>query len=86
MILLHKKYNLRKGIYILSIDEYSAAEKAGLKIGDVIFEVDGKEVSTMNELNDIKNTHSIGDTLKLKINRDGQEKEITLTLGEQHSN
>ena len=40
----------------------------------------------MNELNDIKNTHSIGDTLKLKINRDGQEKEITLTLGEQHSN
>jgi serine protease Do len=81
-----QKYNLRKGIYILSIDEYSAAEKAGLKIGDVIFEVDGKEVSTMNELNDIKNTHSIGDTLKLKINRDGQEKEITLTLGEQHSN
>lgn len=81
-----QKYHLRKGIYILSIDEYSAAEKAGLKIGDVIFEVDGKEVSTMNELNDIKNTHSIGDTLKLKINRDGQEKEITLTLGEQHSN
>lgn len=81
-----QKYHLRKGIYILSIDEYSAAEKAGLKIGDVIFEVDGKEVSTMNELNDIKNTHSIGDTLKLKIERDGQEKEITLTLGEQHSN
>lgn len=81
-----EKYNLRKGIYILSIEEYSAAEKAGLKIGDVIFEFDGKEVSTMNELNDIKNTHSIGDSLKLKIYRDGQEKEITLTLGEQHSN
>ena len=37
----------------------------------------------MNELNEIKNTHSIGDTMKLKIQRDGAEKEITLTLGEQ---
>lgn len=81
-----KKYSLVKGIYVLSVDEYSAAEKAGLKIGDVIFEFDGHSVTTMNELNEIKNTHSIGDTVKIKINRDGQEKELTLTLGEQISN
>lgn len=81
-----KKYNLVEGVYVLSVDEYSAAEKAGLKIGDVIFEFDGKQVKTMNELNEIKNTHSIGDSVKLKINRDGQEKEITLVLGEQHTN
>ena len=37
----------------------------------------------MDELNEIKNAHQIGDTLKLKVNRDGNEKEITLTLGEQ---
>ena len=79
-----KKYHLVEGIYIVSIDEYSSAEKAGLKIGDIIIEADGKKVTTMNELNEIKNTHSIGDTLKLKINRDGNEKEITLTLGEQN--
>ena len=35
------------------------------------------------ELNEIKNSHQIGDEMKLKINRDGKEKEITLTLGEQ---
>lgn len=81
-----QKYKLVEGIYILSVDEYSAAEKAGLKIGDVIFEFDGKQVKTMNELNEIKNTHSIGDSVKLKINRDGQEKELTLVLGEQHTN
>jgi serine protease Do len=81
-----KKYNLVVGVYVVSIDDYSAAEKAGLKVGDVIIEADGKSITTMDELNEIKNNHSIGDTMKLKINRDGQEKDISLTLGEQNSN
>ena len=68
---------------IICYKEFSAAEKAGLKAGDVITEADGKRIKTMNELNELKNTHSIGDTMKLKIHRDGAEKEITLTLGEQ---
>ena len=40
----------------------------------------------MDELNEIRNTHNIGDTMNLKINRDGEEKDITITLGEQNSN
>ena len=79
-----KKYNLVQGVYVGGVEEFSAAEKAGLKIGDVIIEVDGKKVTNMNELNEIKNSHSIGDTIKLKIYRNGSEKEITLTLGEQN--
>lgn len=78
-----KRYNMVEGVYIITVDEFSAAEKAGLKIGDVIIEADGKKIKTMNELNEIKNTHSIGDSMKLKIYRDGSEKEITLVLGEQ---
>ena len=81
-----KRYKLVEGIYIVSLDEYSSAEKAGLKIGDVIIEANGKKITTMNELNEIKNTLKIGDQMTLKINRDGKEKEITLTLGEQNSN
>lgn len=81
-----KRYNLVKGVYVVSVDEYSAAEKAGLKTGDVIIGIDDKSISTMAELNEIKNTHSVGDTVKLKINRDGQEKDVSLTLGEQNSN
>lgn len=37
----------------------------------------------MDELNEIKNTHQIGEEMKIKVNRDGQEKELTITLGEQ---
>lgn len=79
-----QRYNLVVGIYVASVDDYSSAEKAGIKIGDVITEFDGKKVTTMNELNELKNSHSIGDTIKIKVLRDKQEKELTLTLGEQN--
>lgn len=78
-----KKYNLVSGIYVKAIDDFSAAEKAGLKISDVIIEADGKQITTMDELNKIKNTHQIGDEMKIKVNREGKEKELTITLGEQ---
>jgi len=80
---LARKNNLVVGIYISAIEDFSAAQKAGLKIGDVIIEADGKSVSTMDELTEIKNTHQIGDTMQLKVNRNGTELDITLTLGEQ---
>ena len=81
-----KRYNFVVGVYVVSVDEFSAAEKSGLKVGDVIIEADGTKITTMDELNTVKNKHSIGDTITLKINRDGQEKDISLTLGEQNSN
>lgn len=78
-----KANNLVIGVYIKSIDDFSAGEKAGLKVGDVIIEAEGTKITTMDELNEIKNKHKIGDELKIKVNRDGQEKELTITLGEQ---
>lgn len=78
-----KKYNLVIGIYVRTVEEFSAAEKAGLKIGDVIIEAEGKSITKMDELNEIKNSHQIGDELKIKVNRDGNEKELTVKLGEQ---
>ena len=70
-------------IPIKTVDDFSAAEKAGIKPGDVIIEAEGKTITTMDELNEIKNKKQIGDTLKLKVYRDGKEKDITVTLQEQ---
>ena len=77
------RYNLVEGIYVKDVETFSAAEKAGIKIGDVIVEADGKQVKTMDELNEVKNSHQIGDEIKIKVNREGQEKELTIKLGEQ---
>ena len=70
------------GVYVQSIQNFSPAEKCGLQIGDIIIKADGKDIKTMDELNEIKNTHKIGETMTLTINRNGNEKEITLTLEE----
>ena len=77
-----KRYNLVLGVYVKTVQSFSPAEKAGLQSGDVIIQADGKDIKTMDELNEIKNSHQIGDTMKLKINRSGQEKEVTVTLEE----
>ena len=78
-----KNNNLVTGIYVLNIEEFSAAEKAGIKIGDVITEFNGTKVSTMDELNDLKNSLSIGTEVTLTINRNGESKQLKLTLQEQ---
>lgn len=80
---LAKSNNLVVGIYVQSVEDFSAAQKADIRNGDVIIEADGKKITTMDELNEIKNSHNIGDELTLKVNRNGIEKEITVTLAEQ---
>lgn len=77
-----KKYNLSVGVYVKSIQEFSPAEKAGLKAGDVIIKADNKDITTMKELNELKEAHQIGDTMTLIVNRNGEQKEFTLTLEE----
>ena len=78
-----KTYNLVTGVYVKSVEDFSSGEKAGIKSGDVIIEADGTKISKMDDLNKIKNSHKIGDEMKIKVNRNGQEKELTITLGEQ---
>lgn len=57
---------LTKGIYVDSVVSGSGAEDAGIMAGDVIVSFDGKDVSTMDELNTIKNTKTL--EIKLKLN------------------
>ena len=77
-----KYYNLVVGVYVNSVDDFSAGEKAGIKPGDVIIKADGKVVKTNSELNEIRDTHEIGDEMTITINRNGTEKELTVKLQE----
>ena len=70
------------GVYVQSVQNFSPAEKAGLQSGDIIIKADGKDIKTMDELNELKNSHEIGETMTLTINRNGQEKDFTITLEE----
>ena len=76
-------FDLKVGAYVRDIDDYSPAEKAGLKIGDIIIEADGQTIESMDDLNKIKNSHQIGDKMTLKIYRNGKKETVELTLAEQ---
>ena len=73
---------LTKGIHVDSVVSGSGAEDAGIMAGDVIVSFDGKDVSTMDELNAIKNTKNIGDKIEIKLYRKSELKTFTITLKE----
>ena len=78
-----KENNLTEGIYVKTLEDFSAAEKAGIRVGDVITKADGKDIKTMDELNEIKNAKKIGDKITLTVWRNGKTEDITVTLQEQ---
>lgn len=78
-----KRYNLVEGVYVQTVEDFTAAQKAGIQAGDVITEIEGKKVKTVDEINAIKNEHNIGDKLTLKVYRNKEYKNIELTLEEQ---
>ena len=53
--------NMVVGAYVNSVEKGSCAETAGLKTGDIVTQVDGKDITTSAELIDAKNTHKAGD-------------------------
>ncbi len=76
-------YNLAVGVYVDSVSDFSPAQKAGIKVGDVITKINDVSVATADELNAEKNSCSIGDQITLTLIRNGQEMSISLTLEEE---
>ncbi|WP_372487867.1 S1C family serine protease [Streptomyces guryensis] len=64
-----------------AVSAHGPGEKAGLKAGDVITDVDGQRVHSGEELIVKTRAHRPGDRLRLTVWRDGREKKISLVLG-----
>lgn len=75
-----KDLEVNRGVYVDSVLEKSSAREAGLKPGDVITEVDGIDVATAPELQELIATHKPGDQVGLKVFRDKKELEMKATL------
>ncbi|MCX7714786.1 MAG: trypsin-like peptidase domain-containing protein [Clostridia bacterium] len=71
------------GLSIMAVSSGSGAEKAGLKVGDLITKVDGTFVKTATELNKIRDKKSPGDTLTFTIIRNGEMMDVKVVLTEE---
>ena len=69
-----------KGVVIVSVNKDTGAEKAGLKRGDVIIAIDGKEVTNAAYLKYELYRREVGDTVEITYNRDGKIKISKVTL------
>ncbi len=77
-----KRYNLPVGIYVEEVNSDGPASSSDLKIGDVITSINGTKVTTMDELNDVKNAKKIGDEVTLDVYRSGETRQVKIKLGE----
>ncbi len=80
---LAAQYDLPVGIYIYSIISGSGAEKAGIKVGDVLTNMAGKKITTMKELEEVKKAYKAGDTVDVTVVRNGKEIKMKLTFTEE---
>ncbi len=72
------------GVLVLGVEDESVADEAGIKAGDVIREVDGEDVSSVDELRHSLKGFEEGDEFDVAIIRHGKKKTLTATMDEQN--
>ena len=77
---MSKQYSMPVGVYITEVSSMSAAERAGLQMGVIITEFAGETVTSADDLNAIKAKQTSGDTVSVKIDRNGKEMTLDLVI------
>ncbi|MBC5647646.1 S1C family serine protease [Christensenella tenuis] len=70
------------GVYVAQVTEGSTAEKLGIQAGDRIVSLDGKEIASSSDLEGVIDSHSVGDTVEITIERSGRTASTNITLEE----
>ena len=74
------RLNAEEGVYVEEITLNGPADKAGIRRGDLILEIDGKEINKVGELRAVILEHKAGDTIRVKIERDGSKNDVDVVL------
>lgn len=75
-----KEKGLVEGVFVAEVQDFSGAQLAGIKVGDIIVKFDGKTVKTIEEINKIKSKHAIGDKIEVEVYRYIEDKYKTLQV------
>lgn len=75
-------YDIPRGFRIKKVNSGSAAEKAGIKVNDIIIGIEDTLVNSLEEFNAVKNKYKAGDTVKISVYRNGEIVDLDVTLDE----
>lgn len=79
-----QRYKIPNGLLITQVEQGSAAEKAGIQVGDILLQLDGVHITEAEDVESVLYAHEIGDTLNAVLYRykNTTRYEVTITLGE----
>ena len=77
-------YNMPQGFYISKIADGKGADKAGIEMGNIITEIEGKKIESVDVIKNILADKKVGDKVKVKVSyisrNQYKEKEVEITL------
>ncbi len=82
---LKEVYNHKEGAVVLDVVQGSAADKAGIKRGDLIYEVDGKKIKNASQLQRIIGSYAPHQKITVKIERDKKDITVNMKLDSRNS-
>ena len=77
---MSKQYSMPVGVYIREVADFSAAQRAGMMMGDIIIEFAGEPVTCADDLNAIKAKQTPGDIVTVKVDRNSRTVELELVI------
>lgn len=77
---LKEYFEVSHGVLIKRVFQDSPAEKAGLKAGDIILQIETRKIEDYDDLMRTINYYDLGDTINLKYSRKGKENTVSITL------
>lgn len=75
-------YDIPQGFMVVVVNENSPAEKAGIKVNDIIIGINGKLITSIEQFNSEKASFKAGDKITVSLYRDGEIVDVSVTLGE----
>lgn len=80
--IIARQYGLQIGIYVMDVTKGSGADIAGIQKDDILINLDGKEIKTIQDLDNVMKGHKVSDTVSVTIVRQGVKKVLQLTFSE----
>ncbi len=75
-------FGARGGVFVAEIVKGGPSDKAGLELGDRVLFFDGVEIKETGDIIRVRDSHKVGDTIEVVVERDGKEIKLSLVIGD----
>ena len=75
-------FGAKGGVFVAEIVKGGPADKAGFELGDRVITFDGVEIKATGDIIKVRDSHKVGDTVEIVVERDGEEIRLSLVIGD----